>query len=64
VRSWDRFLVPLPFSRVVVSWARAVDAPAEDADAATLEAKRLELNEALERARIRAEAHLAAGRGQ
>jgi lysophospholipid acyltransferase (LPLAT)-like uncharacterized protein len=64
MRSWDRFLVPLPFSRVVVSWARAVDAPAEDADAATLEAKRLELNEALERARIRAEAHLAAGRGQ
>jgi lysophospholipid acyltransferase (LPLAT)-like uncharacterized protein len=54
--SWDRFLVPLPFSRVVVSWARAVAAPA--ADAATLEAKRVELNEALERARARAEEHL------
>jgi lysophospholipid acyltransferase (LPLAT)-like uncharacterized protein len=59
MRSWDRFLVPLPFSRVVVSWARAVAAPAEDADAATLEAKRVELNEALERARLRAEEHVA-----
>jgi hypothetical protein len=63
IRSWDRFLVPLPFSRVVVSWAREVAPPAADADAATLEAKRLELNDALERARLRAEAHLA-GRAQ
>lgn len=58
MQSWDRFLVPLPFSRVVVSWARAVQAPAADADAAMLEAKRQELNEALERARIQAEEHL------
>jgi lysophospholipid acyltransferase (LPLAT)-like uncharacterized protein len=58
MRSWDRFLVPLPFSRVVVSWARAVSAPAADADAATLEIKRVELNDALERARLRAEKHL------
>ena len=55
--SWDRFMVPLPFSRVVVSWARAVAAPGADADAATLEAKRGELNGALERARLRAEAY-------
>jgi hypothetical protein len=57
--SWDRFMVPMPFSRVVVSWARAVSAPRADADAATLEAKRIELNDALERARMRAEAHFA-----
>jgi hypothetical protein len=57
MRSWDRFLVPKPFSRVVVSWARALPAPAPDADAATLEAARVELNAALERARLRAEAH-------
>lgn len=57
--SWDRFLVPLPFSRVVVSWARAVAPPPADADAATLETRRVELNDALERARLRAEAHLA-----
>jgi len=59
LRSWDRFLVPLPFSRVVVSWARAVTAPAADADAATLEGTRVELNAALERARTRAEEHVA-----
>jgi lysophospholipid acyltransferase (LPLAT)-like uncharacterized protein len=59
MRSWDRFMVPMPFSRVVVSWARAVSAPRADADAATLEAKRIELNDALERARMRAEAHFA-----
>jgi lysophospholipid acyltransferase (LPLAT)-like uncharacterized protein len=62
--SWDRFMVPKPFSRVVVSWARAVAAPASDADAETLERKRQELNDALERARLRAEAHLASTRGE
>jgi hypothetical protein len=60
MRSWDRFMVPMPFSRVVVSWARAVGAPRADADAAMLEAKRVELNDALERARGRAEAYFAA----
>jgi len=60
--SWDRFLVPLPFSRVVVSWARAVAAPAADADAAMLEEKRIELNDALERARLQAEEHLGRAR--
>jgi len=59
MRSWDWFMVPMPFSRVAVSWARAVSAPRADADAATLEAKRGELNDALERARMRAEAHFA-----
>ncbi len=59
MRSWDRFLVPLPFSRVVVSWACPVQAPAADADQSALEAKRVELNEALERARMRAEEHIA-----
>ena len=59
MRSWDRFLVPKPFSRVVVSWARAIDPPPACADAESLEAKRAELNEALERARLRAEAWVA-----
>jgi lysophospholipid acyltransferase (LPLAT)-like uncharacterized protein len=57
MRSWDQFLIPKPFSRVVVSWARKVAAPAADADAETMEAKRQELNDALERARARAEKH-------
>jgi lysophospholipid acyltransferase (LPLAT)-like uncharacterized protein len=64
IRSWDRFLVPLPFSRVVVSWSRKIDPPAEDADAAALEAKRAELNDALERARLAAEKHLATRLGK
>lgn len=59
LKSWDRFLVPKPFSRVVVSWARPVDAPPKDANADTLEAARVELNDALERARLRAEAYFA-----
>ncbi|MFZ0632719.1 MAG: lysophospholipid acyltransferase family protein [Acidobacteriaceae bacterium] len=57
--SWDQFLVPKPFSRVVVSWARSLPAPPADADAAALESARQELNAALERARLRAEAYFA-----
>ena len=59
MRSWDQFLVPKPFSRVVVSWARSITAPDAGADTFALEAKRLELNEALERARLAAERYLA-----
>ena len=29
MRSWDRFLVPKPFTRIVVSWARWTTVPAE-----------------------------------
>jgi lysophospholipid acyltransferase (LPLAT)-like uncharacterized protein len=60
LNSWDRFLIPKPFSRVIVSWSRLVAAPAADADAPTLEAKRQELNDAIERARLNAERHLQA----
>ena len=59
LKSWDRFMIPKPFSRVAVSWARAATAPAKDADAAALEAVRVELNDALERARAQAEAYFA-----
>jgi lysophospholipid acyltransferase (LPLAT)-like uncharacterized protein len=59
MKSWDRFLIPKPFSRVAVSWSRKVAAPAPDADAATLERTRQELNDAIERARLRAEEHFA-----
>ena len=57
MRSWDQFLIPKPFSRVAVSWARAVAAPGAEDSAEMLEAKRQELNDALERARLRAEEH-------
>jgi hypothetical protein len=56
MKSWDRFLVPKPFTRICVSWAQWTqvehDLPAED-----FERKRQELNDALERARHRALAH-------
>jgi len=54
--SWDRFLVPKPFTRICVSWAQWTHV---DADLAPeqFEPKRQELNAALERARLRALAH-------
>ncbi|MDR3723749.1 MAG: DUF374 domain-containing protein [Terracidiphilus sp.] len=57
MKSWDRFLVPKPFTRIVVSWAQWTDVPA-DLPADQFEAKRQELNDALERARMRAYTYL------
>lgn len=57
VNSWDRFLVPKPFTRIVVSWAQWTRVPAELSQD-DMEAKRQELNAALERARRRALEHL------
>jgi len=57
MRSWDRFLIPKPFTRVVVSWTRWVVVPT-DLAAEDFESKRLELDAALERARLRAIEHL------
>lgn len=57
INSWDRFLVPMPFTRIVVSWAQWTRVPA-DTPAEQFEALRLQLNDAIERARLRAFAHL------
>ena len=54
--SWDRFLIPRPFTRIVVSWARQTHVPA-DLTPDQFELKRQELNAALERARLRALDH-------
>ena len=59
MNSWDRFMVPKPFSRVAVSWAREVRVAREDASPEELETKRQELNDALERARTQAERYFA-----
>jgi lysophospholipid acyltransferase (LPLAT)-like uncharacterized protein len=56
MNSWDRFLVPRPFTRIVVSWARWTRVPA-DLPESEFEHKREELNAAIERARLRALAH-------
>ena len=57
INSWDRFLVPKPFTRIVVSWSRYTRVPAEAAPE-DFECKREELNAAIERARLRALAYL------
>jgi lysophospholipid acyltransferase (LPLAT)-like uncharacterized protein len=57
MKSWDRFLVPKPFTRIIVSWAQWTHVPA-DLPADQFESKRQELNAAIERARLRALAHL------
>jgi lysophospholipid acyltransferase (LPLAT)-like uncharacterized protein len=54
LRSWDRLLIPKPFSRVVISWGPNLPPPRSGAPE-DLEAKRVELEAALERARLNAE---------
>lgn len=60
LNSWDRFLVPKPFTRIVVSWAEwtrvSPNLPVEE-----FEAKRQELNDAIEGARMRALEHFGQG---
>jgi hypothetical protein len=46
LRSWDRFLLPLPFGRGVYGWGEAIEV-AHDADAPAREAARRELEERL-----------------
>ena len=57
LNSWDRFLIPKPFTRICVSWAQWTHVP-PDIAVSELEPKREVLNAALERARHRALAHL------
>ena len=56
MHSWDRFLVPKPFTRICVSWAQWTRVPA-DLPSEDFERKRAELNAAIERARMRALAY-------
>jgi lysophospholipid acyltransferase (LPLAT)-like uncharacterized protein len=53
MRSWDRFLIPKPFTRICVSWAQWTRVPA-DLSGEEFEPKRQELTAAIERARLRA----------
>jgi lysophospholipid acyltransferase (LPLAT)-like uncharacterized protein len=56
LRSWDHFLVPKPFTRIVVSWAQWTYVPT-DLPVDEFEATRIELNAAIERARLNAYAY-------
>ncbi len=57
MRSWDRFLAPMPFTRIVVSWARWTEVP-RDLAPNGFEQQRELLNAAIERARLHALARL------
>lgn len=57
MNSWDRFLVPKPFTRIVVSWAQWTRISAAT-QPEQFETCRQQLNDAIERARLRAFAHL------
>lgn len=57
LNSWDRFLIPKPFTRIIVSWAQWTQVPA-DLPAEQFEVMRQELTAAIDRARLRALAHL------
>jgi lysophospholipid acyltransferase (LPLAT)-like uncharacterized protein len=57
MRSWDRFQIPKPFTRIAVSWGQWIRVP-EDTPSEELESKREQLDTALERARTRAIEHL------
>jgi lysophospholipid acyltransferase (LPLAT)-like uncharacterized protein len=46
LRSWDRFILPMPFARGVILWGEPLQVPA-DADEAGLEAFRLRLEDTL-----------------
>jgi lysophospholipid acyltransferase (LPLAT)-like uncharacterized protein len=56
MKSWDRFLIPMPFTRIVVSWAKWTHVPV-NLHADDFEPMREELNATLERARMRAIEH-------
>lgn len=55
VGSWDRFVLALPFSRGVFLWGQPIEVP-RDADAAMLEEKRLEVEQAMNELADRADA--------
>lgn len=54
VRSWDRMMIPLPFTTGVHIAGEPIEVP-PDADAAMMEQKRLELQESLNRITARAD---------
>jgi lysophospholipid acyltransferase (LPLAT)-like uncharacterized protein len=60
MRSWDRFLVPKPFTRIAVSWGHWTTVP-DTTPTTELEAKREQLDAALEGARERANEYLTKG---
>jgi len=61
LRSWDRFLIPKPFSTIVVGWHKPVPVSTEDDDSSR-ETARQAIETALESTRNAVEQHVAAKR--
>lgn len=57
LRSWDRFLIPKPFSTIVIGWQTPIPVSPE-ADNESLEMARRAVEDALERARHTVEEHI------
>ena len=72
LRSWDRFLIPKPFSTIVIGWQPPVAvstvpvalATDEEQESKSWEPARLAVEQALERARHEVEEHIARKRGK
>jgi len=62
-KSWDRFQVPKPFTRIAVSWGPWTNVP-EHASSDMLQSKRAEVDAALERARLSSYARLGKQSGE
>jgi len=56
LNTWDRSFIPKPFTRILIAWSRIFTVP-KGCSGEELEAKRVELQEALDRARHLAESH-------
>lgn len=56
IKSWDRFLIPKPFTRICVSWGPWTKV-SSDLNSDRFEPKRVELNNNIETARLRALAY-------
>jgi lysophospholipid acyltransferase (LPLAT)-like uncharacterized protein len=54
IRSWDRYMVPLPFARGLMIFGDPISLP-RDADEETVEARRLELENEINRLEVEAE---------
>jgi lysophospholipid acyltransferase (LPLAT)-like uncharacterized protein len=54
LKSWDRFQIPKPFSRVVTCWSLPVAVPAEESEFAVAQQA---VQQALDRAQVAAEQH-------
>lgn len=61
--SWDRFLIPLPFSRAVFLWGQPIIVSA-DADAREIDAQRQALEDELNRITVEADRLMSGGAGR